>query len=143
MLLKLIKPTSGEIIIDGINFNEIQNESLYKIISPVLQSSNYIFNSSLKDNITLNRFHTKERLNLLINKVNLNNLNKRNSLVGEGGSKLSGGEIQRIAIARALLKESQIYVFDESTSQVDTITEKKYMIRKKISYKFYNYYYST
>ena len=76
MLLKLIKPTSGEIIIDGINFNEIQNESLYKIISPVLQSSNYIFNSSLKDNITLNRFHTKERLNLLINKVNLNNLNK-------------------------------------------------------------------
>ena len=52
-------------------------------------------------------------------------------MVGEGGSKLSGGEIQRIAIARALLKESQIYVFDESTSQVDTITEKKIYDKKK------------
>lgn len=128
LLFRLYDITSGTIKINGQDIKKFTKESLRKNIAVVPQNI-ILLNKTLKENIIYGCHDTTDlELDSVINKVHLNSLIKElpeglDTLVGERGLKLSGGEKQRIAIARALLKKPQILIFDEATSSLDTNTE--------------------
>ncbi|MBU3940981.1 MAG: ABC transporter ATP-binding protein/permease [Nanoarchaeota archaeon] len=130
LLIGLYKPYKGKILVDGKNINEFSSISLIKEISVVLQDSE-VFNMSLYDNLALIQ---DEKNNDMIKKAiqisELKHLIKKlpkgmDTLIGEKGYKMSGGERQRLGIARALSKESSMIIFDEATSALDSKTEQK------------------
>ena len=129
LLLRFFKVSSGGILIDGQNINDITEESLYDSISIVPQDI-MLFHRSVKDNIMQgNKKATVQDMTVAAKQANadkfIENLpNKYDSIIGERGIKISVGQRQRIAIARALLKDSPILIFDEATSALDSITEK-------------------
>ncbi|EDV18597.1 hypothetical protein TRIADDRAFT_34943, partial [Trichoplax adhaerens] len=129
LLLRFFKVNSGKILIDGQNINDITEESLYDSISIVPQDI-MLFHRSIKDNILQgNKKATVQDMIIAAKQANaddfIQNLpNKYNTIIGERGIKISVGQRQRIAIARALLKDSPILIFDEATSALDSITEK-------------------
>ncbi|MCX7904666.1 MAG: ATP-binding cassette domain-containing protein [Caloramator sp.] len=97
---------------------------MLKHVSYVPQK-HFVFNKSIVENMTYGlKDYSKERLLLLIDGLGLSELIERleqsgDNRVGENGFKLSGGEIQKIAIARALLQDKEIYIFDEATNNLD------------------------
>jgi len=124
-------PNKGKVLVDGENISK-NSLSWYSQIGYVPQST-YLFDDTIKNNIIFgnkkkeidNRF-----LDEIIQKTQLKNLvnslpDKENTIIGERGQRISGGERQRIGIARALFKEPQILIFDESTASLDAETEKK------------------
>jgi ABC-type multidrug transport system fused ATPase/permease subunit len=130
-LMGLIKPNAGNILVDGKSIYK-NLRSWQKLIGYVPQSI-YLIDDSIAKNIA---FGENEQDINIINLINcakdaeifdlINNLPKKEkSLVGEKGSKLSGGEKQRIAIARSLYISPEIIIFDEATSSLDAQTEKK------------------
>ena len=133
-ILKLISKnynvTSGEILIDGYNINDLSEETLRKNISVVSQSP-YIFNLSIRDNIRLaNKTATDEEIENVCKSCQLHDVimelqDGYDTLVGENGVVLSGGQKQRLAIARALIRESKIILFDEATSSLDNENQEK------------------
>lgn len=128
LMSKMMEADQGEVLIDGINIKDFNKESLRKSISLVNQFP-YIFDMSIKDNLLLAKGDaTDEEINNALDKAYLtefvNSLpNKIDTNVGESGIKLSGGQKQRLAIARALLRESPIIIFDESTSSLDNFAQ--------------------
>jgi len=118
----------GTITIDGQSINEITLHSLRQAIAIVPQDT-VLFNTSIRENIAYgNPAATEEEIDNAINMAHLtgfiNSLEKGDkTLVGERGLKVSGGEKQRIAIARAILKKSPILIFDEATSALDSHSE--------------------
>lgn len=127
LLMGLYQPIKGQIMISGINMNEI-NLSLYRHKVAVVTQDSFILNDTIKENIVYNNKNVSEdKLNQIIKIACLENLVSSPkgifTIVGENGVKLSGGEKQRISIARALLKDCDLYIFDESTSNIDVITE--------------------
>lgn len=130
LLFRLYEPDSGRILIDGQDINEITQESLRSQLGIVPQDT-VLFNNTLYYNIVYSFPYIKKEevkkvveiacLNKFINQLPLG----YETMVGERGLKLSGGEKQRIAIARVLLKKPIIYIFDEATSALDSQTEKK------------------
>lgn len=135
LITKLYEVDSGEVLIDGINVKELSKETLRSNISLVNQFP-YIFNKSIKENMLMvNKNATDEMINDALAKASLlefvQGLKKGiDTVVGENGIKLSGGQKQRLAIARALLKESKIIIFDESTSSLDNFAQED--VRKSI-----------
>ncbi len=134
LLTGLLLPEKGEIIInDKRNF---YLDSWQNALSYVPQKI-YITNSSIKFNITFKNILTnkeQEKLNEVLKKVNLYDFvdslyNKADTLLGEGGNNLSGGQSQRLGIARALYKDSQIIILDEATSALDEYTEEQILER--------------
>lgn len=129
LLLKYYTDYSGEILIDGINIKNINTNSLYRNIA-IIQQNIFMFDSSVRDNICLFKNYTNEILNKVINMCGLSDLIKNlnygvDTLIGENGSSISGGEKQKIAIARAIIKETPIIVLDEATSSIDIETAEK------------------
>lgn len=129
LLLKFFKTGKGEILINGDNINELSVEALRHNIGIVPQDI-VLFNDTLHYNLV---YGTKDvSLNTLEEAIRLVRLDKLiralpdgfNTIVGERGVKLSGGEKQRIALVRALLKKPNLYIFDEATSSLDFETEK-------------------
>lgn len=128
LLLKYYEPEEGEITIDDIDINEYSNESLRKSISYVPQSIE-LFSKSIYDNIRVSKMNStldevKEAAKLadahdFIKKLPM----QYHTYLEEAGNGLSGGEKQRIALARAFLKKNELYIFDESTSSLDFGTE--------------------
>ena len=125
---RLYKADSGEITIDGININELDKNSIRNNISIITQSP-YIFNFSIKENLKITKSDATDKE--IIEACKIAQLHdyimtlpdKYDTLVGEGGLVLSGGQRQRLAIARALLKKTEIILFDEATSALDNETQ--------------------
>ncbi len=128
LLTKLYKINDGEILIDGVNIDLLDEESIRGNITVITQSP-YIFNFSIKDNLKIvNDKASDEEIIKACKKASLHDFimslpDKYDTLIGEGGTMLSGGERQRLAIARALLKKSEIILFDEATSSLDNQTQ--------------------
>ena len=120
----------GEILFDGIDIRKISIESLRKNISLIPQNPD-IFNFSIKDNLILsNKDVEEDKMIEACKKAEIYDRilefdDKFQTKVGEGGVTLSGGERQRLAIARSLIKNSNIILFDEATSALDNITQDK------------------
>lgn len=135
LLFRFYDPTEGRILIDDQDIKLITQKSLRKALGIVPQDS-VLFNDSLLYNITYGAPDaTKIEIDAAIRRANLDKFIKSlpdglDTIVGERGLKLSGGEKQRVAIARVLLKSPKIFIFDEATSALDTITEK--MIQKNL-----------
>ena len=129
LLNRLYLIDSGEILIDNVNINELTKDSIRNNMSIIPQNP-YIFNFSIKDNLRL----VKEAATIdeIIEVCKLACLHDfimtlkdgYDAIVGEGGITLSGGQRQRLAIARALLKKTEIILFDEATSALDNETQK-------------------
>ena len=126
---KLYTVTKGEITIDGININELDRDSIRNNISIITQNP-YIFNFTIKENLKITKEDaTDEELEEVCKIAKLHDFimtlpDKYDTLIGEGGLNLSGGQRQRLAIARALLKKTEIILFDEATSALDNETQR-------------------
>lgn len=130
LLLKQNKVDSGEILLNGINLNEIPFDVLTKKVGFINHSA-YIFNGSIEDNIRMGKNDASyDEIYDALKKANLYEFvmslpEKLNTNVGEGGSLLSGGQKQRLALARTIITDPEIYIFDEATSNIDVESEEK------------------
>lgn len=115
---------SGSICYDDTELRQIGSDSLYEMVS-VVQQNVFIFNASIRDNITMFSDFPGEEVDRAIEMSGLSKLiaeRGEDYLCGENGSGLSGGEKQRISIARSLLKKSQVLLVDEATAALDAQT---------------------
>ena len=128
LLLKYYEPENGEILLDGVNINEYENESVRRTISYVPQTIE-LFSKSIYDNIRVSKMNsTLEEVKQAAKEADAHEFIKKlpmqyHTYLQEAGNGLSGGEKQRIALARAFLKKSNFYILDESTSNLDFATE--------------------
>lgn len=128
LLLNTYEVNKGEIMFNNTNLNNISFDNIYEKIM-LINTNSYIFNGTILDNLKI----AKEDLtdNEIQYALELSNLKSFvdglkdgiNTKVGEGGSLLSGGQKQRLALARAVLSDRDIYIFDEATSNVDVESE--------------------
>lgn len=136
LLMRFWDIECGEIEIGGIDIRKYKIEKLMQYISVVFQE-NYLFNDTIYNNIKYgNENATKEEIESAAKLACCHDFIEKfpdgyETIVGEGGSTLSGGESQRIAIARAIVKDSPIIILDEATSGIDPINEVE--IQKGIS----------
>jgi len=139
LLQKLYPVRSGKIKINKQNIDFFSNESLRKMISSVPQQLN-LFSGNIIDNIAVGDFNPNmDKIIQIVRQLGLmpfiENLPQGfNTYIGENGIQLSGGEKQRLAIARALYAEPEIFIFDEATSSLDSTSEEhvKEVIRNLI-----------
>lgn len=129
ILTRLENVESGQILIDQIPINSIDNNSLRNNIAIASQDP-HIFPESIKTNILMGASKTEEKVQKTIQRVCISDLIDNQSqglekLVGDRGITLSGGQKHRLAIARALIRDSEILILDESTSALDFETERK------------------
>ena len=128
---------SGNILIDGQSIHEIKIKSLREQISMVSQETT-LFDDTIKNNIKYANENATDDEIYQVAKLSyceefINNLpNKYETLIGENGVRLSGGEKQRLSIARAMMKKSSIILLDEATSSLDSETETKIQDALKI-----------
>ena len=130
LLFRLYDVDAGSILVNGYDIRKLSQQSLRKMIGIVAQET-MLFNDTLYYNIAYGNLEaSEEEVKHAAQLANLDGFiaklpNGYNTIVGERGLKLSGGEKQRIAIARAILKNPLVYVFDEATSSLDMRTEKE------------------
>ncbi|MDQ5914010.1 MAG: transporter ATP-binding protein [Patescibacteria group bacterium] len=133
LLLKLYSPTSGEILIDGLNLTELDTLSLRRQIGLVLQEP-ALFSGTIAENIAYaNPKASKKEIEAAAKAANAHDFISKfkdgyKSFIGERGVKLSGGQKQRVAIARTILKDAPILILDEATSSLDSKAEREVQI---------------
>ena len=137
LIPRLYDRISGDIVIDGTSIYKTKISSLRKYMSLVSQDTT-LFDDTVKNNISYANLDAGEKDIIQAAKLSfadefINKLpNKYDTIIGENGVRLSGGEKQRLSIARAMLKDSKIILLDEATSSLDAETENK--IQKAINY---------
>ena len=130
LLLGLYKPNEGKVLYNQIESTRINLTELRRQLGLVSQDSQ-LFSGTIRDNLLFVKPEASdEEINEVLNKAACQNLLKRapeglNTTIGEGGIKLSGGEKQRLSIARALLRKPKLLIFDEATSALDSLTEEE------------------
>lgn len=130
LLVGLYKPKEGKILYNGHNFDEIDFDQFRKRLGFVTQDTQ-LFSGSIRENLLfVNPAATDEQCLDVLRKAACHTLLDRadkglDTLIGEGGVKVSGGEKQRLSIARALLRNPNLLVFDEATSSLDSLTEEE------------------
>ena len=129
LLPRLYDVTDGQILIDGLDVRDITLESLGEIIGVVTQES-YLFHSSIRENLVYGRpYATEEEMVAAAKAAAIHDLitglpDGYDTVVGERGYRMSGGEKQRLALARVILKDPRILILDEATSALDTRSER-------------------
>lgn len=123
LLLRFIEPTSGEIYIGDKNINQI-SIAKYRSLFSVVSQEPYLFHDTILNNINLDGNASKEEVENACRQSGANDFidklpKKENSKIGKNGARLSGGEKQKIAVARAIVKDSPIVILDEATSGYD------------------------
>ena len=137
LIMGLFKPTNGRILIDGVDINNKQNNNFLiswrNSIASVSQTiflrdttigQNIAFGCNKYENININKLIKVAKAACIYDFVQ-DSVNSFRTFVGERGIKLSGGQLQRVGIARALYKDSEIIILDESTSSLDQKTEER------------------
>ncbi|MFO0702656.1 MAG: ABC transporter ATP-binding protein [Candidatus Andersenbacteria bacterium] len=129
LLVGLYRPTGGQLRYNGINFPEIDLEAFRQRIGLVTQETQ-LFAGTIRENLLFVRPDASEgAMRHALEQAAAVPIVKRgdrglDTKIGEGGLKLSGGERQRLAIARALLRDPELIIFDEATSSLDSLTER-------------------
>lgn len=130
LLVGLYKPKEGRILYNGHNFDQIDFDQFRKRLGFVTQDTQ-LFSGSIRENLLfVNPTATDEQCLDVLKKAACHTLLERadsglDTILGEGGVKVSGGEKQRLSIARALLRNPNLLVFDEATSSLDSLTEEE------------------
>ena len=130
LLMRLYDPTYGKVLMDGLNLKEINLEEIRKKISLVSQDV-YLFHGTIAENISYGlkqnnlKFVESASRSAQLHDFVMTLPKRYDTIVGERGILLSGGQRQRLSIARAILKDAPIMIFDEATSSVDTETERE------------------
>ena len=133
LLVGLYRPLQGKILYNNLDETEIFFDDLRRQIGFVTQDTN-LFSGTIRENLMfVNPEATDEQLHTALEKASCTLLLSRaenglETMIGEGGLKLSGGEKQRISIARALLRQPHLLIFDEATSALDSLTEEEIRI---------------
>jgi len=129
LLLNIIEPSSGTITFDGVSMNQIDLSSLYGSTALVSQNP-FLFNDTIRENITLGRSEIND--STIFNCLDIANAHfvsrtdkGLDTVIGDEGNKLSGGEKQRLTIARALIENPDLLIMDEPTSALDPSSEQK------------------
>jgi ATP-binding cassette subfamily B protein len=130
LLVGLYRPQQGGIFYNGVNSNDIHFDELREQIGFVTQDTQ-LFAGTIRENLQfVNPNATEDDMNDVLKKASCNYIltraeNGLDTVIGEGGLKLSGGEKQRLSIARSLLRHPHLLIFDEATSSLDSITEEE------------------
>jgi ATP-binding cassette, subfamily B, bacterial len=130
LLVGLYRPRKGNILYNNLDENSIDFNDLRNQIGFVTQDTQ-LFSGTIRENLMfVNADATEKDILDALNKASCNNLLSRaekgiDTMIGEGGLKLSGGEKQRLSIARALIRKPRLLIFDEATSSLDSITEEE------------------
>lgn len=137
ILLKYLNNYDGDILINNINLKDISSNSIMNNMTYVSQN-NFIYNDTLKNNIICNRNIDIEEYEKVINICNLDKLRnnsklRNNFIIEDNGFNVSGGERQKILLARSLLKKSNYLILDEALSEVG-LDEEKEIINKIFEY---------
>ncbi len=129
LLMRLFRPTSGKILVNGIDLEELDLAAWRRKIGYVPQDV-FLFNESVRQNIALwDSAVTQEEVEWAARLAQLHEFvlslpEGYETVVGDRGVKLSGGQCQRLSIARAILRRPEVLIFDEATSALDNLTEK-------------------
>lgn len=128
LLLRFISPTAGNIFVDDIDVTSLAEKFWHRNIAYVPQQA-HIFNATLRENICMGKTVDDEKINGAVEAAGLQELVSSmpqglNTLVGNGARGLSGGQIRRVAMARAFLAEASILMLDEPMEGLDIMTEK-------------------
>lgn len=126
LIMRYYKEYTGQILLNGADIRDISKENFYNLFS-IIEQKVFMFDGTIKQNICLYNKYPKRKVFEVVKKCGLldviNNLEDGiNTKIGESGDLLSGGEKQRISIARALLRETPIMILDEFTSSLDNET---------------------
>lgn len=125
MIIKNISPNKGCVLVNHANIHNVTQESILSKVT-IIEQKPYVFNGTIRENICLGDTFTDAEISDVLNYVELLEYGQNlNAIITENGSNFSGGQRQRLALARGLIRNKKILLLDESTSSLDKKTAKK------------------